>query len=159
MTLSPNMVDTGGGTTVTITGRALPTTPTVRIGDCATGRTIVTASTTRVTFRVPARTAGVYDVTVFAPDGRSTVLSNALTYAAEVGSPAPDDGTPDPAAPGDTAPGRRPAAPSPGGTAPAAPPRVPRVRRPPPRRSSGRARRANTSCARRSSTACAPSGR
>ena len=104
MTLSPNVVDTGGGTTVTITGRALPTTPTVRIGGTATG-TIVTASTTRVTFRVPARTAGVYDVTVFAPDGRSTVLSNALTYAAEVGSPAPDDGTPDPAAPGDTAPG------------------------------------------------------
>jgi serine protease len=111
--LSPNVVDTAGGTTVTISGRALPTTPTVRIGGTATG-TIVTASTTRVTFRVPARAAGVYDVTVFAPDGRSTVLSNALTYAAEVGSPAPDDGTPVPAAPGGTAPGGT----APGGTAP-----------------------------------------
>jgi serine protease len=76
---------------------------------------------------VPARTAGVYDVTVFAPDGRSTVLSNALTYAAEVGSPAPDDGTPDPAAPGDTAPGgtapggTAPGGTSPGGTAPGGP--------------------------------------
>jgi hypothetical protein len=121
--LSPDVVDTAGGTVVTITGLALPADPTVRIGRTTTA-TIVQATTTRLTFRVPARVAGVYDVTVFAPDGRSTVLSNALTYADAVGSldpgddgtgGAPDDGT---TTPGGTAPGTSPGGTTPGGSTP-----------------------------------------
>ena len=116
--LSPNVVDVAGGTLVTITGEALPDDPTVRVGATTTG-TVVTATSTRVTFRVPARVAGVYDVSVFAPDGRSTVLSNALTYAEGVGStdPGTDDGssTPDSGtAPGGTSPEET----SPDGTTP-----------------------------------------
>ncbi|MFP5371931.1 MAG: S8 family serine peptidase [Actinomycetes bacterium] len=111
--LSPNVVDVAGGTLVTIIGEALPDDPTVRVGATTTG-TVVTATSTRVTFRVPARVAGVYDVSVFAPDGRSTVLSNGLTYAGGVGTPDPgtDDGgsTPDSGtAPGGTTPGGAPA--------------------------------------------------
>ncbi|MFD2092946.1 S8 family serine peptidase [Blastococcus deserti] len=124
--LTPNVVDVAGGTLVTITGEALPDDPTVRIGGTSTG-TVVTASATRVTFRVPARVAGTYDVSVFAPDGRSTVLSNALTYAAEVGSPTPggdggtpDDGgsTPDGTSPGGTTPDSGPGGTPPGGSTP-----------------------------------------
>ena len=116
--LSPNVVDVAGGTLVTITGEALPDDPTVRVGATTTG-TVVTATSTRVTFRVPARIAGVYDVSVFAPDGRSTVLSNALTYAEGVGStdPGADDGssTPDSGTPpGGTSPEET----SPDGTTP-----------------------------------------
>jgi hypothetical protein len=125
--LSPNVVSVDGGTVVTIDGLALPADPTVRIGGTSTA-TIVRASTTRVSFRVPARVAGVYDVSVFAPDGRSTVLSNALTYVQEVGSTDPgDDGTgstpdddiPGGSTPGDTTPGgSTPGGTSPGGTTP-----------------------------------------
>jgi serine protease len=101
--LSPNVVDSAGGTVVTINGLALPANPTVRIGATTTA-TIVTATTTRLTFRVPARIAGRYDVSVFAPDGRSTVLSNALTYADAVGS-GPAVTTPGATTPGGTTPG------------------------------------------------------
>jgi serine protease len=119
--LSPNVVGVEGGTLVTVTGLALPADPTIRIGGTATA-TIVRSSTTQVSFRVPARVAGVYDVSVFARDGRSTVLSNALTYAAAVGTDPGDDGTgsspgtttPDGSTPGGTAPGDT----SPGGTSP-----------------------------------------
>jgi serine protease len=110
--LSPDVVGVEGGTVVTITGLALPADPTVRIGGTTTA-TIVTSSTTRLSFRVPARVAGVYDVSVFAPDGRSTVLSNALTYAEEVGNTVPgDDGT------GSAPDGRTPGGSTPGGTTP-----------------------------------------
>jgi hypothetical protein len=119
--LSPDVVGVGGGTVVTITGLALPADPTVRIGGTTTA-TIVASSTTRLSFRVPARVAGVYDVSVFAPDGRSTVLSNALTYAEEVGGPDPGDGTgsaPDGSTPGGSTPGgTTPGGTSPGGSSP-----------------------------------------
>lgn len=111
--LSPNAVSVDGGTLVTVTGIALPASPQVLIGGTARA-TVVSASTTRVQFRVPARVAGSYDVAVFAPDGRSTVLPTALTYRADAppagSSPAP--GTP----PGGTTPA--PGTP-PGGTTPA----------------------------------------
>ncbi|WP_116450799.1 S8 family serine peptidase [Blastococcus litoris] len=109
--LSPDVVDSAGGTVVTITGLALPANPTIRIGATTTA-TVVTSTTTRVTFRVPARVAGVYDVSVFAPDGRSTVLSNALTYADAVGT-APGGSTP-----GGTTPGGGTTPTAPGGTTP-----------------------------------------
>lgn len=114
--LSPNVVQVAGGTLVTITGQALPTNPTVRIGATAVA-TVSTATTTRVTFRVPARVAGTYDVSVFAPDGRSTVLSGALTYAAAVGT-APGGTTPGATPPGGTTPGATPPGGTPGGTTP-----------------------------------------
>ncbi|WP_157943887.1 IPT/TIG domain-containing protein [Blastococcus atacamensis] len=110
--LSPNVVDTAGGTLVTVSGLALPIAPTVRIGQTATAD-VVQSTTTRLVFRVPARVAGPYDVSVYAQDGRSAVLSNALTYVEEVGSgpgtttpapPAPEDGSSGPTTP-DTPPG------------------------------------------------------
>jgi serine protease len=122
--LSPNVVDVAGGTTVTITGLALPAGPTVRVG--ATARaTVVSATTTRLTFRVPARVAGVYDVWVFAPDGRSTQLSDALTYAAAIGGTEPgDDGAgspPDGSTPESPTPGTTPGGPTPDGSSPGGP--------------------------------------
>ncbi|MCZ2859090.1 S8 family serine peptidase [Blastococcus sp. VKM Ac-2987] len=141
--LGPDRVSTSGGTLVTITGRALPADPTVRIGATTTG-TVVSSSTTDLVVRVPARVAGTYDVSVYARDGRSTVLSNALTYADEVGTaptdpadgsdpggPMPDgstpDGgtTPDDTTPGSTSPdGSTPDDGTPDGGAPAAGPVV-----------------------------------
>ncbi|WP_143018754.1 S8 family serine peptidase [Geodermatophilus sp. DSM 45219] len=107
--LSPARVGTAGGTLVTITGTALPAGPRVRIGDAAAA-TVVRSSTTQLVVRVPARAAGVYDVHVFAPDGRSSVLTAALTYG---DAPA---GT-SPGGPGGTAPG----GPTPGGSGGTAP--------------------------------------
>ncbi|SDE40409.1 IPT/TIG domain-containing protein [Blastococcus fimeti] len=83
--LSPNTVSVSGGTLVTITGTALPVGAWVRIGDTAQAR-VVASSATRVQFEAPARTAGVYDVTVFAPDNRSTVLEDALAYRTDAPS-------------------------------------------------------------------------
>ena len=45
-------------------------------------------------FRVPARAEGVYDVHVFAPDGRQSVLTAALTYVASTDASAPGGSTP-----------------------------------------------------------------
>ncbi|MCF6509217.1 hypothetical protein E9549_17675, partial [Blastococcus sp. MG754426] len=130
--LSPNLVDSAGGTLVTITGLSLPSTPTVRIGSSATA-TVVHSSATSLSVRVPARAAGTYDVSVLARDGRSTVLAGALTYAdataddpsgSTPGGTAPAPGTP---APGTPAPGT-PSNPAPGtpgvGTGPDAAPAV-----------------------------------
>jgi hypothetical protein len=86
-------VSTAGGTLVTITGAALPADPRVRIGDSAAA-TVVRASATQVVVRVPARAAGVYDVHVFAPDGRQSVLAAALTYTDPAGGTAPGGSTP-----------------------------------------------------------------
>ena len=106
--LSPNAVSVDGGTLVTITGTALPASPQVLIGGTARA-TVVSESTTRVQFRVPARVAGSYDVAVFAPDGRSTVLPTALTYRADQppadGSPTPGTPPGDGTTPGGTPPG------------------------------------------------------
>ncbi len=103
----------GGGTLVTITGTALPARPQVLIGGTARA-TVVSESATRVQFRVPARVAGTYDLAVFAPDGRSTVLPTALTYRADA-PPAGSSPTPG-TSPGD---GTTPGVPPPGtGTTP-----------------------------------------
>lgn len=112
--LSPDTVSVDGGTLVTVTGTALPARPQILIGGTARA-VVVTESATRVQFRVPARTAGVYDVTVFAPDGRSTVLAGGLTYRAAV---PPTEGTPGTGTTppgGDTTPGTTaPTTPAPG---------------------------------------------
>ncbi|MCF6743049.1 hypothetical protein E9529_01935, partial [Blastococcus sp. KM273128] len=110
--LSPNLVDSAGGTLVTITGLSLPSAPTVRIGSSATA-TVVHSSATSLRVRVPARVAGTYDVTVHARDGRWTTLPGALTYAEVV------DSAPSGSSPGGTTPGGT--APAPGTPAPAGP--------------------------------------
>jgi hypothetical protein len=93
--LSPATVDVAGGTVVTITGTALPSSPRVRVGDSATA-TVVSSSSTSLTFRAPARVAGAYDVHVFAADGTESVLSGALTYVeGPAGGSTPGTGTPD----------------------------------------------------------------
>ena len=99
--LSPARVGTAGGTLVTITATALPADPRVRIGDSAAA-TVVRASATQVVVRVPARAAGVYDVHVFAPDGRHSVLTAALTYVDATGGTAPGGSTPGGAGTGGT---------------------------------------------------------
>ncbi|TFV51994.1 S8 family serine peptidase [Blastococcus sp. TF02A_35] len=101
--LSPDVVATSGGSLVTVTGLALPSMPTVRIGATATA-TVVQSSATRLVFRVPARVAGTYDVSVHARDGRSAVLDDALTYTETVGT-APGGTTPTSPAAGGTSPG------------------------------------------------------
>jgi hypothetical protein len=132
--LSPNVVLVDGGTLVTVAGRALPADPTVRIG-ASTTADVVESTTTRLVFRVPARVAGAYDVSIYAVDGRSAVLSRALTYADAVGTgpggttpapPAPGDGTPTPAPapPGGTSPGDGDSPGDGSGTPPAAAPVV-----------------------------------
>jgi subtilisin family serine protease len=119
--ISPNTVDAAGGTLVTITGTALPAGARVRVGASAAA-TVVSASSTQVVFRAPARVAGGYDVTVFAPDGRSTVLSSALTYVGggtAPGGTTPGGGTPGGSTPGGTSPGgTAPGGTTPGGTTP-----------------------------------------
>ncbi|WP_448626539.1 S8 family serine peptidase [Geodermatophilus sp. URMC 64] len=112
--LSPARVGTAGGTLVTVTGEALPDRPRVRIGSTAAA-TVVRWSATEVAFLVPARVAGTYDVAVFAPDGRSTVLSGALEYVEGLGAggsggagsdgPATSGGTPGAGTGGSTDPG------------------------------------------------------
>ncbi len=86
--LGPNTVSVSGGTLVTITATALPAGARVLVGSSAEA-TVTQATTTQLQFRAPARVAGAYDVTVFAPDGRTTVLPAALTYRAD----APSGGT------------------------------------------------------------------
>jgi hypothetical protein len=101
--ISPTRVNVAGGTLVTITGTDLPTAPQVRIGDSAAAF-VVSSSATEVVFRAPARVAGAYDVHVFAPDGRTSVLTAALTYSADVGGPGSggaDDGSDDSGSGGD----------------------------------------------------------
>jgi hypothetical protein len=115
--LSPNRVSTAGGTLVTITGLALPASPTIRIGATATA-TVVISSSTKVVFRVPARTPDAYDVTISAA-GTSQTLSRALTYWDPSATPAPGGTTPAPGGATTPAPGGG-TTPAPGdGTAPA----------------------------------------
>jgi hypothetical protein len=87
--MSPTTVPSAGGTVVTITGTALPSSPRVLIGDSAAA-TVVRSSATTLTFRTPARADGVYDVHVFARDGQESVLEDALTFVTE---PAGSGGT------------------------------------------------------------------
>ncbi|WNV75372.1 S8 family serine peptidase [Geodermatophilus sp. DSM 44513] len=90
--LSPAVVGDDGGTTVTITGSALPEGARVRVGSSAAAE-VLRGTATALDFRAPARVPGVYDVHVFAPDGREEVLSAALTYVAQP-AVGPGDDTP-----------------------------------------------------------------
>ncbi|WP_089406057.1 S8 family serine peptidase [Geodermatophilus saharensis] len=102
--INPTRVDTAGGTSVTVTGTAVPAGARVRVGSSAQA-TVTAVSATSVTFTTPARAAGTYDVYVFAPDGTSSVLAGGLTYLDGTGgvsptpTPSPAPGTPQPGAP------------------------------------------------------------
>ncbi|NEM06737.1 S8 family serine peptidase [Geodermatophilus normandii] len=90
--ISPVRVSVAGGTEVRVTGLALPAGARVLVGSSGAA-TVVRSSTTEVVFRAPARVAGRYDVTVFAPDGRSEVLRSVLEYvAAATGGTTPNPG-------------------------------------------------------------------
>jgi hypothetical protein len=102
--LNPAIVDTAGGTLVTITGTSLPANPRVRIGDSATA-SVVSSSSTSITFRTPARAAGVYDVHVFATDGTEQILTGALTYVDAAAAGGSDTGAGTPGTGPGTAPG------------------------------------------------------
>ncbi|MGY1605426.1 S8 family serine peptidase [Geodermatophilus sp. SYSU D00815] len=94
--ISPARVSAAGGSTVTITGEAIPAGARVRIGSSAAA-TVTSSSTTRLTFTAPARVAGGYDVFVFSADGTaSSVLTAGLTYvdAATGGASNPGTSTP-----------------------------------------------------------------
>ncbi|MGY1710863.1 S8 family serine peptidase [Geodermatophilus sp. SYSU D00758] len=109
--ISPTRVSTAGGTRVVVTGEAIPAGARVRVGSTAQA-TVLSASTTSLSFTTPARVAGGYDVFVFAPDGTSTVLTAGLTYLDVTGgpdapAPAPGGAAPAPGTPGD---GQEPAA-------------------------------------------------
>jgi hypothetical protein len=88
--LSPSRVSVTGGAQVTIRGLALPANPRVRIGATASA-VVLSATSTQVVFRVPARTAGDHDVWVFAQDGTSYTLDAALTYFDPSAGSAPED--------------------------------------------------------------------
>jgi hypothetical protein len=120
--ISPTRVSTAGGTTVTVTGTAVPAGARVRIG-LTDAATVTSVSATRVTFTTPARVAGVYDVYVFAPDGTSSVLTGGLTYVDATGgvSPTPGTSTPGTSTPGTSTPGTpQPGTPQPGTPQPGA---------------------------------------
>jgi hypothetical protein len=116
--ISPARVSTAGGTTVTITGTAVPTGVRVRVGATAAA-TVISASSTQVQFTSPALVAGVYDVSVFAPDGTSAVLTGGLTTVAPTGGTSPGTTNPGTTNPGTTNPGT--GTPTPGTTTPGAP--------------------------------------
>ena len=103
----------------------------MRVGATAAA-TVVSATGTQVQFTSPALVAGVYDVSVFAPDGTSAVLTGGLTYVAPAGGTSPgttNPGTTDPGTtnPGTTTPGTTnpgttdPGTPNPGTTNPGTP--------------------------------------
>ncbi|MEX5720681.1 S8 family serine peptidase [Geodermatophilus maliterrae] len=77
--ISPVRVSVDGGTEVRITGLALPLGARVLVGTTGAAQ-VVSSTATDLVFRTPARVAGRYDVTVFAPDGRLQVLGTVLEY-------------------------------------------------------------------------------
>jgi hypothetical protein len=77
--VAPTSGPTSGGTTITLTGTNFVSGATVRVGGvAATGVTF--ASSTRVTARTPAGTAGARDVVITNPDGRSATRAGAFSY-------------------------------------------------------------------------------
>ncbi len=69
----------GGGTSVTLTGANFATGATVTFGGVAATSVTVT-STTAITAIAPAHAAGVVDIVVTNPDGRSVTLTGGYTY-------------------------------------------------------------------------------
>ncbi len=83
--VSPTSGPTSGGTTITLTGTNFAAGATVRVGGAA-ATSVTFSSSTRITARTPAGTAGARDVIVTNPNGRSASRAGAFTY---VSSPPP----------------------------------------------------------------------
>ena len=79
--VSPSVVETAGGTTVTLTGTGFQPGATVSFG---TGRLfpwrVFVVSATSISVVAPPLPAGGLDVTVTNPDGQSATLSSGITY-------------------------------------------------------------------------------
>ena len=77
--VSPASGPTSGGTTITLTGTNFVSGATVRVGGVA-ATSVTFASSTRVTARTPAGTAGAKDVLITNPNGRAAARAGAFTY-------------------------------------------------------------------------------
>ncbi|MGY1748803.1 S8 family serine peptidase [Modestobacter sp. SYSU DS0511] len=88
--ISPARVSTDGGTSVTITGSAIPDGALVVIGGSRSA-VVTSVSATRLVFTAPALAAGTYDVTVYAPDRvtSATLPEGLAAVAGDSGGAAP----------------------------------------------------------------------
>lgn len=77
--VSPSTTTTAGGTTHTITGTGFASNAAVRVGGTNTTETFVNSTT--LTFVMPAKTAGTYNLTV-TQSGDTVTLSNAIVVSA-----------------------------------------------------------------------------
>ena len=77
--VSPASGPTSGGTTITLTGTNFVSGATVRVGGAA-ATSITFASSTEITARTPAGTAGAQDVLITNPNGRAATRVAAFTY-------------------------------------------------------------------------------
>ena len=84
--VSPTSGPTSGGTTITLRGTNFLSGATVRVGGAAAS-SVTVASSTRITARTPAGTAGARDVLVTNPDGRAAVRVGAFTYTSTSSGP------------------------------------------------------------------------
>ncbi|MGY1858496.1 S8 family serine peptidase [Modestobacter sp. SYSU DS0290] len=83
--ISPAQVGTAGGTSVTITGSAIPDGALVVVGGSRSA-TVTRVSATELVFTAPALAAGTYDVTVFASDRTTSATLTAALTAVDAGS-------------------------------------------------------------------------
>ena len=77
--VSPTSGPTSGGTTITLTGSNFVSGATVRVAGVA-ATNVVFSSTTQITARTPAGTAGARDVQITNPNGQSATRTGAFTY-------------------------------------------------------------------------------
>jgi hypothetical protein len=77
--VSPASGPTTGGTTITLIGTNFVSGATVRVGGVA-ATNVVFSSSTQMTARTPAGTAGAKDVVVTNPNGAAATRSGAFTY-------------------------------------------------------------------------------
>jgi hypothetical protein len=89
--IAPVSGPTAGGTSVTLTGTNFAAGATVTIGGAA-ATSVVVASSTRITARTPAGTAGARDVRVTLSGGQSTTLAGAFTYTSGTSTDSDGDG-------------------------------------------------------------------
>jgi hypothetical protein len=77
--VSPASGPTAGGTTITLTGTNFVSGATVRVGGVA-ATNVAFASSTRLTARTPAGTAGARDVLITNPNGQAAVRVGGFSY-------------------------------------------------------------------------------
>ena len=86
--VSPTSGPTAGGTTITLTGTNFVSGATVRVGGVA-ATAVTWVSSTRVTARTPAGTAGAKDVRITNPNGTYANRTGAFTYTTSTTTGAP----------------------------------------------------------------------